>query len=174
MSGETYGWHYGFNLATIGMLVGLFIFIFPPWLNMITIGGGALSVAFGLFYIANTTPQLSHQRTYRRSSSDRGKHRSCRPQTGGPARMGGIATGRGQSQRRLSGGPHLSGSGRVRPGDRLAPPGRQDGRICALALRCRRYSVFSLPSLHPSAGSARSTLSGLRSAVLLNALLGIL
>lgn len=56
--GETYGWHYGFNLATIGMMVGLFIFVFPPWLNMITIGGGALSVAFGLFAIAKTTPQM--------------------------------------------------------------------------------------------------------------------
>ncbi len=56
--GETYGWHYGFNLATIGMLVGLFIFIFPPWLNMITIGGGAVSVALGLIWIAKTPPQM--------------------------------------------------------------------------------------------------------------------
>ncbi len=52
--GEKYGWHYGFGLATIGMLIGLCIFIFPPWLNMLTIGAGALAVAGGLFYIAHT------------------------------------------------------------------------------------------------------------------------
>ena len=25
--GETYGWHYGFGLATIGMLMGLAVFV---------------------------------------------------------------------------------------------------------------------------------------------------
>jgi POT family proton-dependent oligopeptide transporter len=56
--GEKYGWHWGFGLATIGMLIGLCVFIFPPWLNMFTIGGGAIGVAFGLFYIADTSAQL--------------------------------------------------------------------------------------------------------------------
>lgn len=50
--GETYGWHYGFGLATIGMLIGLCIFIFPPKVNILTIGGGALGTAFGLIKIA--------------------------------------------------------------------------------------------------------------------------
>ncbi len=52
--GETYGWHYGFGLATIGMLIGLCIFIFPPWMNMITIGGGVLTMAITLMSIADT------------------------------------------------------------------------------------------------------------------------
>ncbi len=55
--GEKYGWHYGFGLATIGMMIGLFIFVFPPWLNMITIGGGALAIAIGLLSIAHTFVQ---------------------------------------------------------------------------------------------------------------------
>lgn len=56
--GETYGWHYGFNLATFGMLAGLFIFILPPTVNMVIVGGGAASVAYGLFAIAATNLQL--------------------------------------------------------------------------------------------------------------------
>lgn len=55
--GETFGWHYGFGLATIGMFIGLCIFIFPPWLNMFSIGGGAIAVAYGLYFIAVTRPQ---------------------------------------------------------------------------------------------------------------------
>lgn len=55
--GETYGWHHGFNLATIGMTIGLFIFIFPPQVNMFTIGGGAIGVAYGLYHIAHTPVQ---------------------------------------------------------------------------------------------------------------------
>lgn len=55
--GETYGWHYGFNLATVGMTIGLFIFIFPTWLNQLTIGGGAIAVAYGLYFIADTWVQ---------------------------------------------------------------------------------------------------------------------
>ncbi len=50
--GETYGWHRGFNLATAGMLIGLCIFIFPPKVNIFTIGGGALGTAYALFAIA--------------------------------------------------------------------------------------------------------------------------
>ncbi len=56
--GETFGWHYGFGLATIGMLVGLLIFIFPPHLNIATIGFGSLGTAYGLIAIAETKPQL--------------------------------------------------------------------------------------------------------------------
>lgn len=55
--GETYGWHHGFGLATIGMLMGLCIFIFPPWLNMITIGGGVACLVVTLMFIAETPLQ---------------------------------------------------------------------------------------------------------------------
>ena len=35
--GETYGWHYGFGLATIGMLVGLGVFVAPSGISRILI-----------------------------------------------------------------------------------------------------------------------------------------
>ncbi len=50
--GETYGWHYGFGLATGGMLVGLLIFIAPRQVNMITISLGALGAAGTLLKIS--------------------------------------------------------------------------------------------------------------------------
>ena len=40
--GEKYGWHYGFGLATIGMLVGLAVFVVPKSLGRLLI----LSTAF--------------------------------------------------------------------------------------------------------------------------------
>lgn len=51
--GETYGWHYGFGLATIGMLVGVAIFVAPTILTqtMILITA-ALSAYTLLFYNA--------------------------------------------------------------------------------------------------------------------------
>ena len=56
--GETYGWHYGFGLATAGMLIGLLIFIAPRQVNMLTISFGAVGTAYGLYYIAKTGPQM--------------------------------------------------------------------------------------------------------------------
>ena len=50
--GEKYGWHYGFGLATGGMLVGLLIFIAPRQVNMITITLGALGAAGTLLKIS--------------------------------------------------------------------------------------------------------------------------
>lgn len=47
--GETYGWHYGFGLATIGMLTGLAVFVAPVLLTQILIGLGAAAAATGLF-----------------------------------------------------------------------------------------------------------------------------
>lgn len=47
--GETYGWHYGFGLATIGMLVGLAIFVMPTLVTQVLIGAGALGTAIALF-----------------------------------------------------------------------------------------------------------------------------
>lgn len=47
--GETYGWHKGFGLATIGMLVGLAIFVMPTLITQLLIGAGALCSAIALF-----------------------------------------------------------------------------------------------------------------------------
>ncbi|MEY4070748.1 MAG: putative dipeptide and tripeptide permease YjdL [Candidatus Eisenbacteria bacterium] len=46
--GETYGWHYGFGLATIGMLSGLAIFVAPTRVTQFLIMGSAALSAFGL------------------------------------------------------------------------------------------------------------------------------
>jgi dipeptide/tripeptide permease len=46
--GETYGWHYGFGLATIGMLVGIAIFVMPTRLSSVLILMSALLSAVGL------------------------------------------------------------------------------------------------------------------------------
>jgi len=43
--GETYGWHYGFGLATAGMLVGLAVFIVPTAVAQALILGGAVLTA---------------------------------------------------------------------------------------------------------------------------------
>ena len=47
--GETYGWHYGFGLATVGMLTGLAVFVMPRRVAQVLILGGAVVAAFGLF-----------------------------------------------------------------------------------------------------------------------------
>lgn len=49
--GETYGWHWGFGLATIGMMIGLAIFIAPTLVTQVMIGVGASLTAIGLIYI---------------------------------------------------------------------------------------------------------------------------
>ena len=43
--GETYGWHYGFGLATIGMLSGLVTFVVPTRIAQVLILGGAAGTA---------------------------------------------------------------------------------------------------------------------------------
>jgi POT family proton-dependent oligopeptide transporter len=50
--GERYGWHYGFGLATVGMLIGLAIFVAPNIVTQVLIGLGALSAAGTLVYTA--------------------------------------------------------------------------------------------------------------------------
>jgi proton-dependent oligopeptide transporter, POT family len=47
--GETYGWHYGFGLATIGMMAGLAIFVMPTLVTQLLIGAGAIGTAGALF-----------------------------------------------------------------------------------------------------------------------------
>jgi len=54
--GETYGWHYGFGLATIGMLVGLAIFAAPTILTQAMILGTAVASAYGLFVYNSGDP----------------------------------------------------------------------------------------------------------------------
>lgn len=54
--GETFGWHYGFGLATIGMLVGLAIFVAPTVLTQLLILSTALASAYAMvFYNAGDT-----------------------------------------------------------------------------------------------------------------------
>jgi POT family proton-dependent oligopeptide transporter len=48
--GETYGWHYGFGLATIGMLVGLAVFVAPTLLTQTLILSTAALSACGLVF----------------------------------------------------------------------------------------------------------------------------
>lgn len=48
--GETYGWHYGFGLATVGMLVGLAVFVAPTAVTRAMIGGGAVAAAGLMFW----------------------------------------------------------------------------------------------------------------------------
>ncbi len=47
--GETYGWHKGFGLATVGMMIGLAIFVMPTLITQLLIGAGALGTAASLF-----------------------------------------------------------------------------------------------------------------------------
>ena len=48
--GETYGWHWGFGLATIGMLTGLAVFVMPGVLARLLIMSGAIAGAGALFF----------------------------------------------------------------------------------------------------------------------------
>lgn len=51
--GETYGWHRGFNLATVGMLVGVAIFVAPTLLTQVMIlAAAAVSTYSMVFYNA--------------------------------------------------------------------------------------------------------------------------
>lgn len=46
--GETYGWHYGFGLATVGMLIGLAVFIVPNIVARTLILAGALATSVAM------------------------------------------------------------------------------------------------------------------------------
>jgi len=46
--GETYGWHYGFGLATVGMLIGLGVFIMPTLIARTQILVGAIATAIAM------------------------------------------------------------------------------------------------------------------------------
>jgi len=51
--GETFGWHYGFGLATFGMLIGLAVFWAPKLITQVLIGGGAVAMAIGMMMVAS-------------------------------------------------------------------------------------------------------------------------
>ena len=53
--GETYGWHYGFGLATVGMMIGLAVFIMPTLLSQILIVGGALATSVSMVFVVDGT-----------------------------------------------------------------------------------------------------------------------
>ena len=57
--GETYGWHYGFGLATIGMLTGVAVFVAPVKLTQLLILGGALATGFALLFLQNNPYSLA-------------------------------------------------------------------------------------------------------------------
>jgi POT family proton-dependent oligopeptide transporter len=48
--GEKYGWHLGFGLATVGMLVGLAVFVAPNWVTQIMILATAALSAIGMVF----------------------------------------------------------------------------------------------------------------------------
>jgi len=56
--GETYGWHYGFGLATGGMLIGVAIFVAPVRLTQLLIVVGALATAVAMPFWQDTAAQL--------------------------------------------------------------------------------------------------------------------
>jgi len=57
--GETYGWHYGFGLATVGMLIGLAVFVAPVRLTQILILSGALGTSVALLFLQDSGLQLA-------------------------------------------------------------------------------------------------------------------
>jgi len=56
--GETYGWHYGFGLATIGMLIGLAVFVAPAGVTQALIGLGALGAAAAMLWTGGNDPLM--------------------------------------------------------------------------------------------------------------------
>lgn len=56
--GETFGWHYGFGLATIGMLVGVAVFVAPVRVTQLLILVGALATAGSMMWLQNNPYQL--------------------------------------------------------------------------------------------------------------------
>ena len=57
--GETYGWHYGFGLATIGMLTGVAVFVAPMRITQALILAGALATSASLFFLHDNAYQLA-------------------------------------------------------------------------------------------------------------------
>ncbi|MEQ8457115.1 MAG: oligopeptide:H+ symporter [Sandaracinaceae bacterium] len=56
--GETYGWHYGFGLATAGMLIGVAVFVAPTLLTQVLIGVGVLATSLAMPFLQDSLLQL--------------------------------------------------------------------------------------------------------------------
>jgi len=56
--GETWGWHYGFGLATAGMLLGVAVFVAPTRLTQWLILSGAIASAVAMPFLQDTLLQL--------------------------------------------------------------------------------------------------------------------
>jgi len=56
--GEVFGWHYGFGLATLGMLLGVAVFVAPVRLTQALIAVGAIATAVAMLFLQNNTYQL--------------------------------------------------------------------------------------------------------------------
>jgi len=56
--GETWGWHYGFGLATAGMLIGVAVFVAPNRLTQTLIMIGAVGTAVTMPFLQDTWLQL--------------------------------------------------------------------------------------------------------------------
>jgi POT family proton-dependent oligopeptide transporter len=54
--GETWGWHYGFGLATLGMLAGLATFVAPAGLARALIGITAIATVAGMVWLGRDAP----------------------------------------------------------------------------------------------------------------------
>src|SRR5262249_38330829 len=57
--GERWGWHYGFGLATIGMLVGLAVFVAPIRLTQVLILLTALVTSISMLFLQDNPYQLA-------------------------------------------------------------------------------------------------------------------
>ena len=57
--GETYGWHYGFGLATLGMLAGVAVFVRARADHPALILAGALATSASLLFLQNNAYQLA-------------------------------------------------------------------------------------------------------------------
>src|SRR5262249_13435422 len=57
--GERYGWHYGFGLATIGMLVGLAVFVAPTLLTQLLIMLTAIITTVAMLCMQDNPYQLA-------------------------------------------------------------------------------------------------------------------
>jgi POT family proton-dependent oligopeptide transporter len=53
-----YGWHYGFGLATIGMLIGLAVFVAPIPVTQVLILSGAVGTGVGMLVAQKSTAEL--------------------------------------------------------------------------------------------------------------------
>jgi proton-dependent oligopeptide transporter, POT family len=54
--GETYGWHFGFGLASLGMMTGLAVFVAPVRVTQLLIAAGALSAFVALVVLRPDNP----------------------------------------------------------------------------------------------------------------------